>query len=128
MVVLLPGRRRAMSGSPIDLHRTPNKLLSGLSRDAMLLMQPLLERHELPFRAIMQLPHEVMHHAYFIESGVVSMMARTSQDRRVAIAIIGHEGMVGAMIVLGTDQSPNGGIVQVPGTALRITLADLSHA
>lgn len=117
-----------MSDSPIDLRRTPNKLLSGLSSDAMLLMQPMLERHELPFRAVIQLPDEVMHHAYFIESGVVSMMASTSQDRRVEIAIVGREGMVGTMIVLGTDQSPNGGIVQVPGTALRITMADLSHA
>lgn len=117
-----------MSDSPIDLRHTPNKLLSGLSSDAMLLMQPLLERHELPFRVVIQLPDEVMHHAYFIETGVVSMIAKTSQDRRVEIAIIGREGMVGAMIVLGSDQSPNGGIVQVPGTALRITMADLSHA
>jgi len=117
-----------MTDVRVDLRRTSNQLLSGLSSDAMLLLQPLLERHELVFRAIIQRPHEVMEHAYFIESGLVSMIAKTSQDRQVEIAVVGREGMIGTMIVLGADRSPDGGLVQVPGMALRITTADLSNA
>jgi len=117
-----------MTDVRVDLRRTSNQLLSGLSSDAMLLLQPLLERHELVFRAIIQRPHEVMEHTYFIESGLVSMIAKTSQDRQVEIAVVGREGMIGTMIVLGADRSPDGGLVQVPGMALRITTADLSNA
>jgi len=58
--------------------------------------------------------------AYFIGRGVVSRVARTSKDGSVEVATVGRFGFVGISVVLGTMQTLQRSVVQVPGTAYRI--------
>jgi CRP-like cAMP-binding protein len=63
--------------------------------------------------------HQRITHAYFVEEGIVSVVADTNEGR-IEIGIAGREGMVGTPLVLCTDRTPHMAIVQVEGVALRL--------
>jgi CRP-like cAMP-binding protein len=56
---------------------------------------------------------------YFIESGVVSLVATTRTGNSVEVALIGREGVAGIADALGRQPLPYGLIVQLPGLAYR---------
>ena len=58
--------------------------------------------------------------AHFVESGLVSIVAGATLDRRVDVGVIGREGTTGLPLLLGSVQSPNTSIVQIDGTSLGI--------
>jgi len=66
--------------------------------------------------------------AYFVETGMVSYLAYLEDGEAIEVGIIGSEGMVGMPLILGVDSGPAGAIVQMQGTALRITPAALRQA
>jgi CRP-like cAMP-binding protein len=74
-------------------------------------------------------PRQILHHwrlpmdnVYFIESGLVSVSAKVSEDRFVEVWLIGSEGMVGAPLVLAEEdrEPPHRRVVQVGGKAWRV--------
>jgi CRP-like cAMP-binding protein len=72
-------------------------------------------------------------HAYFVQRGVVSLVAPVDQGERgwartVEVGPIGNEGMVGLPLVLSTDREPVRAFVQVPDGAWRISAATLRRA
>jgi CRP-like cAMP-binding protein len=77
---------------------------------------------------------ELMHaggrieHVYFPQSGVVSIVVSMRDGRGVDAASTGFEGMVGAAVVLGQEQSPFDDTVQVEGEALQIPTGDFRQA
>jgi CRP-like cAMP-binding protein len=73
-------------------------------------------------------PNTPIEHAYFVEQGIISVMATTSTDCQIQVGLIGREGMVGTPIILGTDRTPHESVVQMPSTALRIRADDLRDA
>jgi CRP-like cAMP-binding protein len=66
--------------------------------------------------------------AYFVETGMVSYLAYLEGGEAIEVGIIGPEGMVGMPLILGVDSAPAGAIVQMQGTALRISPAALRQA
>lgn len=93
-------------------------------------MMPVNERDRLLEEAIDVViqPRQVLHHwglplehAYFVESGLVSVAARVSPTRFVEVWLVGCEGVVGFPALLGADFAPlHRRVVQVAGRALRI--------
>lgn len=80
-------------------------------------------------------PRQVLHHwrlpmqhAYFIESGLISVSARIGPERFVEVWLIGSEGMVGAPLLLAErdHEPPHRRVVQVGGRALRIPATQFS--
>lgn len=63
---------------------------------------------------------EAKEFAYFIEAGVVSVIADLEGKMAVELGIIGSEGMVGLNIVYGDAQDPYHTVMQVEGSAIRI--------
>lgn len=119
-----------ISGS-IDLTRTPNILLAGLAAADKAAIQPLLRRFKLNVRTTIERRNMPIETAHFVESGLVSIVASTTQDRQVEVGIIGREGTTGLPLLLGSVQSPNVSVVQIAGTSLGIDrqrLADLMEA
>jgi CRP-like cAMP-binding protein len=104
-----------------------NRLLSSMSAAAFSLMRPHLQSVPLRPREILQERNRPIPYVYFIERGVASLFARTSQDGPVEVAMIGRLGLVGVPVVLGTMRSPNRCVVLVPGEALRIASPDLQN-
>ena len=48
-----------------------------------------------------------MDHAYFIEDGLVSVLAHTGPAKSVEVWLIGREGFVGVPLLLGEPVSPH---------------------
>jgi CRP-like cAMP-binding protein len=59
---------------------------------------------------------------------MVSYLAYLEGGEAIEVGIIGSEGMVGMPLILGVDNAPAGGIVQMQGTALRLSPAALRQA
>ncbi|HZI87163.1 MAG TPA: Crp/Fnr family transcriptional regulator, partial [Pyrinomonadaceae bacterium] len=59
-------------------------------------------------------------HAYFLVSGMISLLAITADGQAIEVGMVGNEGMVGLPIVLGINIMPHLVVTQLPCTALRI--------
>ena len=55
--------------------------------------------------------------AYFMESGIASVVAKSNRHKQVEAGIIGREGMTALMVVMGDHRSPNDTYIQVAGSA-----------
>jgi CRP-like cAMP-binding protein len=83
---------------------------------------------DLPLRLVLQTPEVAIEHCYFVESGVVSMVAVLADGAPIEIGVVGSEGLVGLPALLGAAKAPSLGIVQLPGAALRIETRVLIEA
>jgi CRP-like cAMP-binding protein len=97
---------------PADFKR----LAASLTPVTLTLKQTLLEAEE-PIGA-----------AYFIETGMVSYLNYLEGGEAQEIGLIGSEGMIGLPLILGVDHAPFGAMVQMEGTALRLSAAALRQA
>jgi CRP-like cAMP-binding protein len=101
-----------------------NRILASLSNDDFDALCPFLDLVELKPRTILQEANKRADYLHFIESGIVSRVAR-SNEAFVETAIVGRFGFVGVSVVLGEGISFDRSIVQIPGTALRIRAQDI---
>ena len=107
---------------------TSNRLLSCLSSDDLLLLQPNLKRVELPLRKNLERANKAIDQIYFLESGFASVVAEGSDSRSIEVGLIGSEGMTGLSILMGTDRSPHETFIQGAGEGLRISAGSLRKA
>jgi len=67
-------------------------------------------------------------YAYFVTSGIASVVAAVSEGGTAEVGVIGYEGVVGSLHLLGDAPVPTQCFMQVKGTALRIGLPALQEA
>ncbi|HTI87765.1 MAG TPA: Crp/Fnr family transcriptional regulator [Alphaproteobacteria bacterium] len=103
-----------------DAAQIKNRLLRRLDDNDLQQLWPHLEPTALKPRRMLHHPGTEMEHVYFIESGLVSVLARTGPAKSVETWLIGNEGLVGVPVILGQRISTHGRLVQVEGSALRI--------
>ena len=108
--------------------RTTNAILAHLPPGEFSTLRPLMSRMRLvPEQRLIE-SGQATEHAFFIEEGIASLMAeQVDGSPGVQVAMIGREGMVGALALLGGTESYACTMVQVPGPALRITVVNLLH-
>jgi CRP-like cAMP-binding protein len=97
------------------------------SSDLRLLL-PSLDEVPLAFRQVLEVAGSPIAHVYFIQSGLVTVLATSGRKRCIEFGMIGSEGMTGLSAILDDDQSANQMVVQGAGTALRMSSFDLKHA
>lgn len=103
-----------------------NKLLRDLSPDAFQRLKPSLELVPLKARRILHYAKLPIEQVYFIERGLVSVVASTEQDSQgIESWLIGLEGLAGVPVLLGVMNSPHRRTVQTDGNAWAIRSADL---
>ena len=78
-----------------------------------------LEPHPLQRGAVLGGPRVVSEAIYFIDSGVVSLVASTRNGNSVEVALVGREGVAGIADALGNRPLPYRLVVQLPGLAYR---------
>jgi CRP-like cAMP-binding protein len=103
--------------------RTRNRLLRQLAKsdpDVYARVFDDLEPVSLNRRAQLGAAHERAEWAYFLESGIVSLVGATSSGHSVEVAFVGNEGVAGIPDVLGARSMPYSLIVQLPGLAYRL--------
>jgi CRP-like cAMP-binding protein len=93
-----------------------NRFLPDLQPVSLTLRQPLFEVRG-PFQWV-----------YFIEQGVASILTMMTNGSTIEVGMIGREGVVGVPALLGSEASAQHIIIQVPGTALRMSAAKCKAA
>lgn len=104
-----------------------NRLLQSLSHRQFERIKPLLQRVPLIPRRVLQHSWVPIEHVYFIEDGLVSVLASADEKNSVEVWLIGREGVVGSPVVLGLSTTPLRHLVQVGGSALKIGADDLGR-
>ncbi len=74
----------------------------------------------LPVGKMLARPGEKPEYAHFMVSGITSVVTYMKDGAAAEVGLIGKEGMVEAMQLLGSASSPTTAFVQVAGSALRI--------
>jgi len=105
-----------------------NHLLSRLSSEDFLLLQPNLKPVDLPLRRQLERPNKPIDQIYFLESGFASVVADGSGGRGIEVGLIGREGMTGLSVLMGTDRSPHETFIQSAGEGVRISAGSLRKA
>ena len=102
--------------------RIQNSVLSELAKCDRKVFQQLMQEldpHPLQRGAVLGSVRANTDFAYFIESGVVSLVANTKNGSSVEVALVGREGVAGIADALGGHALPYALIVQLPGLAYR---------
>lgn len=105
-----------------------NRLLSLLPHRAFETIAGALEHVELPRAFVFSNPDSPADHAYFIESGIGSIVAITPQGQRAEVGIFGRDGMTPANVVLDTASTPYAIFMQIPGYGYRLPTEVLRKA
>jgi CRP-like cAMP-binding protein len=114
--------------SQIKQSAVRNRLLAALPAADFELLSASLTLVSLSLKQTLLEADEPIKAAYFVETGMVSYLAYLAGGEAIEVGIIGPEGMVGMPLILGVDSAPAGAIVQMQGTALRISPAALRQA
>jgi CRP-like cAMP-binding protein len=104
-----------------------NRLLAGLSAEDRDLLQSSLEPISLEMSHMLVEAGQTVEHVTFIEQGIASVLADTSEGR-FEVGMIGPEGLVGLPVLFGIDHTPHSYLVQAAGDGHRITTPDLRAA
>ena len=102
-----------------------NRFLTTLAPADFEQLRPYLRVVELRRHAVIHDVNKPVDAVYFVESGVVSRVARTQADGAVEVAMVGHSGLIGLSVILGTNMALHRTVVQIPGQALNISASDL---
>ena len=121
----LASRGVRVSRSTVAEGRIRNGLLQALPAEVINELMPYLERVPLKRRQVLHERNLPVAHAYFIERGLASLMARVEDQCMLEVATLGQQDFVGLPIVLGTTRTPHRCVVQVSGEAWRISAEDL---
>ena len=103
-----------------------NLILNRLYAGELERVRPSLEWVALPVRFVMETPRAPFPFVYFVETGIVSVVATGPKHVEIEVAVVGFEGCTGIPVVLGGDRSPLSTYVQIAGSAHRIACSQLS--
>ena len=114
--------------------RPPNGFLSALSADDYELIRAHLRTISLPHESVLADTGEVLKHAYFPHSGVISLAVKLNSGAKengkaehIQIAMIGRDSVFGAMYAAGESRVLNSAVMLVAGAASVLDL-DRLHA
>lgn len=101
-----------------------NVILSSISLQELAAIGEFLEPIVLRERMVLQEPKKHLDHLYFIEAGVVSLRI-VAGGSILETALIGHQGALGASLLVGGHLATHQSVVLFPGSAQRIRVEDL---
>lgn len=111
--------------SPLKQSTVANRLLRTMSAENFQILAPDLEALDMPCDLILFEPQQIISHVYFVESGIVSVVAQRRDGQLVEAGIYGRDGLGDVAIILATDRSSHRNFVQVAGSGFRIEAAAL---
>ncbi|RUM22261.1 Crp/Fnr family transcriptional regulator [Rhizobium vallis] len=105
-----------------------NELLRAMGLQELELLRPHLEPVDLDVPLILETENSPVGDVYMLESGLASIVARFPGGRDIEVGIVGREGMTGAAVILGGNQSANRTFMQVSGHGFKLPASVLSQA
>jgi CRP-like cAMP-binding protein len=110
------GRSLAIDGVPIE-----NEILLNLPADEQASIFPELVFVKLRTHDVLHEAGEPIKFAYFMNGGLASVLSVMVDGKSVEVGLTGKEGFVGLPLIVGLVTSPNVTLIQVEGSAFRIT-------
>ena len=114
--------------SQVDQTVVKNRILAALPPLEFALLAKHLTHVDLALGQTLHHAGEPIQHAYFVESGFISVLTILSEGQPLEIGLIGAEGVVGVSVVLGATASYSETMCQTGGGAYRISAAALKDA
>ena len=109
-------------GSPVE-----NLLLRLLPRKDHDSLLEKCQFTELPKHALVNEIGAAIKFCYFINGGLASILSVMSTGKSVEVGLVGKEGFIGLPSTAGFSTSPTRVVMQVAGSAFRISTADLKE-
>lgn len=107
----------------LDQSSVKNRLLTAMKPGDFAALSPHLLLVELPRSQNLVFPERRIEHCWFIDEGIASLVATSSDGHETEAGIVGWEGMVDLAIILGADRSPLRCFMQVGGRGYRVPVA-----
>ena len=104
-----------------DVMRLQNHLLAGLPEADYQRIASKLEPMELELGHVLYQNAQRLEYLYFPTSAMISLLYTMADGMTAEVGITGNEGVVGIALFLGDDTAPNQAVVQIKGTALRLS-------
>src|SRR6202795_2863046 len=124
---LLHPERTGQRMSPL-LNWPRNRLLLALPSSNLKRLMPELEQIRCQRSQILMDADSSLGHVYFPDSGVISVLAVYADGSIIEMATIGREGCTAVQAVFGAKRSSVRLLVQIPGTAARMSRAAFTRA
>src|ERR1700726_2088893 len=105
-----------------------NRLLLGLPTRNLKQLMPELEQIRCQRGQVLMDADSSLHHVFFPDSGVVSVVAVYADGSIIEMATIGREGCTGIQAIFGAKTSSVRLLVQIPGNATKMTRAAFTRA
>jgi CRP-like cAMP-binding protein len=105
-----------------------NRLLKALPPQAYEILRPHMEMVDLSLKQDLVEAGQPNAFVYFIESGLASVVAESSDGESVEIGHVGREGMAGYHVMLMTPTSSHRTFMQSVGSAIRVPVAAFTGA
>jgi CRP-like cAMP-binding protein len=105
---------------PAVRSQVKNRLLLALPEQEFQRIFGHLEFVGLPLGRVLYNADNWIDYAYFMNSGMASLVAVTGDGATVEVGTVGSEGVLGIQAALGEDRIFYSGVVQIPGNAMRI--------
>jgi CRP-like cAMP-binding protein len=97
-----------------------NRILASLSRTEIARLAPYLLPLDLPSGKTLLDPGQEITYAYFLETGLASVVVAMANGNMVETGITGNDGFVGFSALLGTETIPTRTFMQIPGNGFKI--------
>jgi len=125
-----PHRRSAkviakLSLAAADGNSIHNEILLGLPRKECDAVFSDLESVEMRTHDLLNEMGEPIEYCYFVNSGLASILSVTGDGKSVEVGLTGKEGVVGLPLVVGLGTSATRVVVQVAGTAFRLSATSM---
>ena len=105
-----------------------SKILLNLPRKEYQALFPRLEFVALPLRTVLNEIAKPIEYGYFMNSGLASILAVMADGKSVEVGLTGKEGFVGVPLIAGFRSSPTQVIVQIEGSAFKISAKDVARS
>lgn len=121
---LTSGRDHGVARAAAAHEAEQNRLLHALPLDDYASLRPELELVRLRPRQVLIEPDEPITHAWFVRTGVASIIAIDPEGDSMEVGTIGFEGFVGLPLLLEDETLPNFVIASLEGEAWRVHADD----
>lgn len=105
-----------------------NLFLESLSAESRDLLVKQCVEIDLPLRKSLYEAENIPRYAYFLTSGIASVVAAMDDGSTAEVGLIGREGVVGSFHLLGPANVSTNCFIQLEGSSLRIPFGGLVHA
>lgn len=115
--LLRAGERTNAAGKPVA-----NAILLSIPDHEFSLLRPHLQFVTLPHHRSIHEPNHRLDFAYFLNSGMISLVITTRKGESVEVGVVGNEGFTPLPVVGGLRRSPQRAMVQVAGEGFRLSV------